>query len=503
MRIGQWRVGLPRERRPFALLGLAVLLQVFVIYHPELAYFTAFPLAVPDPFSDVPYLKRGVLPLLFVGGAIAIAIGVWKLSALVERPRAAVAGIYLLGVALHVALIASLADGVFAMQKRAIESGHGEFLIEAVAVADLRATLTEYEPYAQQHTYLGNKGPGVLVLFRGLTEVANAPPMRALLDGVSPSLLTVRWWLGAASLGLTRPQMERLRFLLGLVLVLFPLLTLLPVFLIFWTGRTFVDVRFGLLAASLYPLVPAVALLVAHLDYALFPLLTMGIVAPFVVGVNGGRWLPVALSGAVFALYFTLTLAAASVLVLLASYLGLRLVRRLRSGESFTSVTLDLSRSAGPFALVSAGVLALLCVWLPFDPIERYGYARGMQQEWTTSEYNLYWATANLLGYLLSFGLIQVVLLSVQLGHALRRTLAATADAIDDLAVGWLCLLVALLVFGRHHGETNRLWAFLSPMACLVVGRYVYDRVPPRRWWVPLGLALAGVMLARYRLSYF
>jgi hypothetical protein len=508
------RIRHTRELWCLVTVGLAFLLQLFVLYRPQLARFTHFPLAVPDPFVDVPRLRHGALLLLFVGGALAVTLGIRYREALVARPRLAVFIVYLFGVAFHVGFLASLAGSPLAMERRALLSGHGEYLTEGAAVEDLGATLKNYEPYVRGHVYLANKGPGVLVLFRGLNVLANAAPVRGWLEPVAPSVLVLRWWLAERGEVMTRPQMERLRHLLALVLVIYPFVTLLPVFLIAWVGRVLVDEGFGLLSAQLYTLVPAVALLVAHLDYALFPLCVIGIVAPFVVGVHTKRpWL-VAVSGLAFALYFTLTLAALSLVAMLAAYLGLAAIRRLRQGGASSVrlrleatagqvLVLDVAKSAVAFAVPAALVVLLISVTLPFHPVERYSVARDIQRTWTSADYNLFWVTTNVLGYLLSFGLMQAVLLIIQQGSSLRRSLSSAGDAVDDLALAWVCLVIALVTVGRNHGETNRIWAFLSPMACLFVGKYFYDRLSSRRLWVPLVAALGAVILVRYRLSYF
>jgi hypothetical protein len=492
-----------REMWCLVALGLAFLLQVFVLFHPQLAYFTHFTLAVPDPFTDVPHFRRGALVLLFACGGAVLMAGALKLRALVARPRLAVCGVYLFGVALHVALLASLAGSPLAMERRALTSAHGEYLTAAVAIDDLGATLRNYEPFVRSHVFLAAKGPSVLVLFRGLNAVANTAPLDRWLDKAAPNILVLRWWLGERGDVLTVPQMEQLRRLLALILVLFPLVTLLPVFLIAWVGRTFVDDTFGLLAAQLYTLVPAVAMLVAHLDYVLFPLCVMGVVAPFVIGAHTEKSGLVAVSAVVFVLYFTLTLAAISVLPLLAACLGFIAIRRLRGSDTLRSIVLDVARPAIAFAIPAVLVLLLVAVALPFHPVERYSVARELQRTWTSTDYNLFWVATNVLGYVLSFGILQTVLLMLQQGRALRGVLMPGAAAIDDLALAWLCMVVALVAFGQNHGETNRLWAFLSPVACLIVAQYIYERLSPGRLWIPLVAAFGAVILVRSQLSYF
>ena len=83
------------------------------------------------------------------------------------------------------------------------------------------------------------------------------------------------------------------------------------------------------------------------------------------------------------------------------------------------------------------------------------------------------------------------------------RRMASAADELDHLALAWLCVLVSLLAFGRQHGETNRLWAFMSPLGCMLVARYMHDLVPSRWWWVPLALLVLSLGLARQQLTYF
>ena len=154
---------------------------------------------------------------------------------------------------------------------------------------------------------------------------------------------------------------------------------------------------------------------------------------------------------------------------------------------------------------VRAGVgvlLAGLYFGIHFHPIERYTYARAVQRGWVTSEYNLDWVVANALGYFLAFGLVQTALLLVQGGRSTWRVMRGTGDGIGSLAVAWLGLVLLLLAFGRHHGETNRLWTFLTPVGCLVVARHIYDVMPLRRWWVPLMVFLVSLVLMRYRLNY-
>jgi hypothetical protein len=495
----------PRGVWALSFIGFLFLTETWLLLRQHRTFLGRYPLAVPGVFFDIPRLKRYVLPLVLVAGAAAIVAAVRRSSALVRRPRSAVLLVYVLGVALHGSMLFSLRDGPLAMEKRALSSGHGEYLVQTVMVDDLAGTLQDYERWVRPNLYLSNKGPGILVFFHSLARVANAEPIRPLLDGlgVVPNRSTIRWWLAEFWFDITGPpQAERLRYLVGLVFIVFPLITLLPVFLVYWVGRSFVSVGFGLLAAALYPLVPAVGLLVADLDYALYPLCALAVVAPFAVGVRQRRPVCVGISAVAFVAYFSMTMAALSLGAVMVVFWALTVLQRLARGEGPSRIAYDAARDASMFALVSLALLALLYVGAHFDPIERYTFARSIQQNWGM-EYTGSWAAANLLGYFLSFGFAQTALLLVQQSRSALRVARSAGDPIDHLAIGWLCLLLALVVFGEQHGETNRLWAFLSPLACVIVARYIYDFVPSKLLWVPVVLFLAGLVVSRYQLSYF
>lgn len=491
-----------RDAAVLSFLGIAFLVGTYLLLRQNRTFLGRYPLAVPGVFFEVPRVRPYVLPLLLAAGVAAIVAAVRMAPALVRRYRFSIVAIYLLGVGLHFALLGSLMDGPFAMEKRTLSSRHGEYLVEAVSIDSLAATLGDYENWVRPHTYLSNKGPGILVFFYALGRVANAEPVRTLLEAVAPGRSTMRWWLAEFWFGVGPQEAERLRYLVALVFVVFPLLTMLPVFLVFWVGRAYAGAGFGLLAAALYPVVPAIGLLVAHLDYALFPLCTMAVVVPFAVGVSQKRPALIVASAAAFALYLTMTLAALSLAVLLFVYLALTVLQQLRQGRGIRRIALDAGTTAGTFALVSGVSLALFSVWAQVDLVERYRVARSIQQTWG-GEGTGAWVVPNLLGYFLSFGLLQTAVLFVQQGRSLRRVVRAAADSIDHLTIGWLCLLVALVAFGRNHGETNRLWTFMSPLGCVIVARYLYDLVPARALWLPVAFFLAGLIASRYQLSYF
>ena len=113
-------------------------------------------------------------PVFLIGGIKA-------LPRLTKHPYLTATGVFLLGVSLHVALIVGLVNGTSAFYRRALLSGHGEFLIEAVLIQDLPHTLRQYEPYVRgrpDRIFLAQKGPGVIAFFYALKVIASAPFVR-------------------------------------------------------------------------------------------------------------------------------------------------------------------------------------------------------------------------------------------------------------------------------------------------------------------------------------
>jgi hypothetical protein len=85
------------------LLLIAFAFEVLVLFRPMATGFLDYPLAIPAVFTNVPRVTRYALPLLLAIGTCVLAIATWKRSELVVRPRRTVAGIFLLGLVLHLA----------------------------------------------------------------------------------------------------------------------------------------------------------------------------------------------------------------------------------------------------------------------------------------------------------------------------------------------------------------------------------------------------------------
>jgi hypothetical protein len=496
------RGGVDRARQLpfFVLLGVGFAYEMVVLFLPRRASFHRYPLGVPNPLVDVPPLKPFAVPMILACAALLIVMMVRKWPFLVSRPGWSSAGVFALGVGMHVALLGSLSEGFSAFHRRAVQSGHAQYLHAALEVRDLGATLRDYERFVSTRVYLATKGPGVLVLFHTLATVANAPGIRVVTGRTAPAVEQLRAWVDTTPF--STDHLTRLRHLLGLLFIISPLLTCVPVFVLYATGREFGDGSLGLLAAVLYLLVPGVALHVAHLDFFLFPALATGVVALFMTGIVRRRPGLLLASAVLLAAYFTFTLAAAALVALLLPFAGMWHLRQPRSGAAVEPTVREALTSAGVMVLGFGAVIAALSVTVPFDFLTRYTRAQAINVAFGGHAYNGYWMTANLIGWLLAFGLAQAFIAGAQCLKSLWAIVAAPADALDVLAVAWICLIIGLELFAQQHGETNRIWTFLSPVGCLLAARFIRDSTPAPRYAVPLVLFLTALVIARYRLSY-
>ncbi len=499
-----------RETLVLALVVAAFAFAACVMFFPRRIILIQY-FAGVGPFSAPPPIRPLALLIAFSVTAGVLIAGIKALPRLTKHPYLAATGVFLLGVILNVALIVGLVNGTSAFHRRALLSGHGEFLIEAVLIQDLPHTIRHYEPYVRgrpDRIFLAQKGPGVIAFFYALRLIASTPFVRHLLEPLAPSPDTVQSLLSERTADATVPsvgasEIDDLRYMLAVIFLVYPFLTYLPVFIIFWLGKVDADVTLGLLAGSLYLFVPAVSLRVAHLDYAVFPLLAAATVGSFAYGVERKQLSFVVASGLIFVLFLTMTLSAVSLLASLFPYVGLVVLQRVTNGERASRVSLELATVLGVFALVCSVLLLALNGLLRFDSVERYTYARSIQRDWVSnrlSAFNFVW---NLLGYFLSFSLIYTTCLFVQQWRSAQRVVAKMADSLDRVALSWLCLFLGLVALGRQQGETDRLWAFLSPVGCLITARFLHDSITWKRLWLPLLLFMLALLVARYRLNYF
>ena len=90
----------------------------------------------------------------------------------------------------------------------------------------------------------------------------------------------------------------------------------------------------------------------------------------------------------------------------------------------------------------------------------------------------------------------------------------AAPDINSDGIVEWgvkniipivLLVIGIAIIAGARKGQMSQNAMTITNvlLGCVVIARYIYDFVQPRRFWVPLALLLIALMVARTHLSYF
>jgi hypothetical protein len=506
------------RRAHLTVLALALLVHALVLIFPTRHFLGRFGWGLFYPFRFHPDFSLPTAILVFATTLLCIIfltrrVGGSRWSGRGTVPRLGL--LLLLGIFVKVGLIHTTGDGLSNYRIRTLTAGHSEFLLEAVQIDDLGATVLDYESFVRDRTakdrriYLKQKGPGVIVLFSLLDRAANGTVGRSVLR---------RWAEDEAFLGkmsvtldhrrprerydLTESRKKELAYLVTLVALVFPVLTATPLIPLYLLAGALMGARAGLLVCLSCLLVPGTTLMVGHLDYAVFPALFCAVVASFVLGHRRRRSRWIVLSALLFVLYSTMTLAATVAVLFVAVFVALELVRtgiagRLGRGELHGSLG-----RLGLFLVSAALLLLVLRLAMNFDPWTRYTYAREIQVNWIAGGDRPYWLVTNAAEYLLAFSFCFALLAAVQSLLSIRKMTAGTGKDLDSVVLSWSVVLIGLALGGGQHGETGRLWAFMNAIGCLGAGRLVAVLFR-RRPWIPLGGFLSILILSRFCLAYF
>ncbi len=254
----------------------------------------------------------------------------------------------------------------------------------------------------------------------------------------------------------------------------------------------------GLLAVTLWLLVPARSLFMPSLDQAL----PVFLVTAAWLAATGGR-VRTFLAGLLAAgcVFFSYGYLAALPLVLF-----LALIPRSTPETSETPETLPAGeevqkepRSAKSAAVRAAALAAgfllpwiMLALFAGYDPWSAFRAAMVQHRAIAViSRSYSTWLLWNPYDLLLLLGPAVAGLAAAALRPRRERT-----AGFNVLAWGWWALLAVLLVSGSVRGEAGRIWLFLMPFACLLAAGAAAERWPPRSAWVALLLlAQAGLVL--------
>lgn len=205
-------------------------------------------------------------PLVLVGLLFPVAAVAALRAARAGSTARTVVALVVASLSIQVATTAADAGTVIAR----LEQGHGELLAVAHRTLDegvVLETMREYEAHVESGAlgaFAPSKPQGTLLFYVAIEALGASAPVRALLAPIA------RWLRSSATL---RDRTEGA----AAAVVLFPLLTALVVWPLYFLGRALGGSRVaGVGAALVWTTVPSVALISYHADGALTPLLSAG-----------------------------------------------------------------------------------------------------------------------------------------------------------------------------------------------------------------------------------
>lgn len=432
-----------------AILGAALLLEVPTVQ------------LIPDwfwPLRDTPGLAP--LPLLAAGAVMALllpALADPRHEASRRRLWAASVAMFALGVGFQLAVANATHRRHGAVYERLVQSGHGEFAVAASRGHGTREVVSRYDDLVRREglRYARTKPPGQLLLFEALTGLADA-----VLPAAAPGRLP--------SWAANGRHHRFVRF----ASVALPVLSCLALFPLVLLARALLPRGRALPAAALYLLCPPTALVVAHLDQAVYPLLALGLWAAVVPAVRSrglrghasAAAAGLAAWGALFVSFSLLPAIAVAAVVAFAA--SARPTVRARLG--------DVLRASATAAAVFGALTAAAARALGYDLLARFRDAMAFHAAWRPwgrgAAGLLACAALDLVEFVYWLGLPVAALFAHRVAWALVEARGRRLpDAAGVVAGGTALVLLATALLGRTRGEVARLWIFLIPAVALAV----------------------------------
>jgi hypothetical protein len=343
--------------------------------------------------------------------------------------------------------------GINGIRDRMITTGHAEFAHTAVKQQDIWSTLTHYEDLLRDEkltAFAQSKPPGQLLLYMATERLANAKAS-------------------------AEPEAKRFDRLTTFASYLWPLITYLAIFPLFWIGRMFTNEQVAIRTCALYLFVPSVTLVTLHTDQVFFPLFGLLV---FLVGIHAIRrqsWAYGVLLGVVFyiALFFTFGLL---LFVPLITLIGLLYGWQQKI----------LKRILVLLVMALIGVVAahfLFRLILNYDIVTRYQSAITHHVAWkgwkTGTAYTI--MVVNLIEFATWLGMPVALSCLAGLLSSATEMKSERRSWSDFLAVSLAVAVLCMDVLGRTRGEIARLWLFVVPFMCLIAVSHVYRLFKPAK----------------------
>jgi hypothetical protein len=423
---------------------------------------------------------HGILSGLFLAAVFAGAVRVVPFTLSNAAAWKRLVALVGLGFALQWAFFVSDGRGFALMHERLWDAGAPPAEFIRIAKEPLPPGLfARYDELGEErHWYYSRmKGPGLLYAYRGLVRLSEGPVGQALGDVVAT--------------GPTPTLDERIT---GVIYVVFPLFTFLTVIPLFFLARALADERTASAAALFYVLSPSAAIVVMHLDGALYPLVTTASAA--LVAAWGRNLLAIFVAGLLLSsecLFSFSPLPEAGVIGLFVFASAL-----FEAGVPMRRRLLAVALRSIAFAIGLVLLHAILALAVHYHPIDRLHTCLTRYDAWEPPDRSLckYY---NFLQFTMWLGPALAALVLGDLLHLFTSRELRSARALFAAAC-----CVAMIYSTLHlTGEVMRLWLPMIPLlAPLAAATFTRLRENGARWLLPAvslcQIATTFVIMYRY-----
>jgi len=400
---------------------------------------------------------------------LVVSIGVILIIKRISRSIVSILVIIAAGVIMQHAFGLMEGRGIDGIRDRAIYTGHGIFVIEALNKPSFLLVACFYEDLIIRN---------VLPAYPNSTK----PPGQLLFYMLNERL--ARFLPGAWDSELQR--------LATFMTIFWPVLACLPVIFIYILSKELHEKNETFIIASLlYIFIPSVTLIPLHLDQCLYPLLFIFTLVIFVFGIKKNSLPLLFISGFVtgMAMFISFSFIAIPLYILLIliikTWAALLSKEQPSSFNPFQTIRenfkMGLAYTLGFFFLE-----ACLFLNLGYNVVESYQFVMSNHfsskiQVWSPQitlavgalnvlEYSL-WTSVPLFGLMVIYGI-----------RSFKKLMTGNFDILLIMGAAAPILFFVLALFGRIAGETARLWIFLTPLTVIFSAKEIVNTFRERTW---------------------
>ncbi|MFP4527164.1 MAG: hypothetical protein ACLFQX_01325 [Candidatus Kapaibacterium sp.] len=343
-------------------------------------------------------------------------------------------------------------DGMSAIEKRMITTGHAEYARIAAERPDIYYVMKNYEELAgrgELGLYAPSKPPGTLLFYMLNARLAKC------INGNDIS--------GDELLVASRESASWL----------WPFICYIALIPLFLLAKDIFDQRTAIYACALYIVIPSINLITLHTDQTIYPLLFITSLWMAVKSAYQKNLLLAFIGGIIIyiSVWFTFALMFIIPFVLAVVWISLHKKYHTQIVSYYLRIIM-----IGLAGFIIADVL--FRYFLDYDIFERYRSAIQYHAQWrdwnADTLRTLYFGALGIVEYIVWIGIPISIIYVVGLKESLmniyhKRTLSDLGILSTTLAI--VIMIIALA--GKSKGESARLWMFLIPYICMVVAVFI------------------------------